>query len=234
MEKTNLEKAHDKARLLLVRSVDTSSTENERTAAAAALARLCKKYGLNANKLRTPTDPEELSVGKFYASVNKTGRMCHWASQLGIACSAMYGGSSVVSCYKGMYLRIEFIGTEAQQESALHLYEFLVKEMNRLCKEAAKHKPNPRSFGNSFRVAFAVAVLRRVRAINEQRKKDEEALEATGLRLYDRGVEDFVKSLKFSKVKEKPKLSNTAGFLSGDEAGNGVRLGDSLSTPALT
>jgi len=233
MEKTNLERAHERARLLLVRSVDSSSTPNERAAAANALARLCKKYGLNATKLTKKTDPNDLSIGTFFARVNKSGRACHWASMLGEACALLYGGRSAVSVCKGYYLRILFIGTNQQQESALHLYTFLKSEMDKMCRKESNGVPRPRSFANSFRVSFAGAVLERVRDINEQRKADEEALAKGGLRLYDRGVADYVQSLNMRTEKVNPKASNAEGLLSGSMAGSKVALGDSIAVPSI-
>lgn len=211
----------DRIRKLLSLANNAGASENEAEVARQLAERLMAAVGISEADLDENGGLDPLTTVRPESS----GRVPDIA-WYGIAATAV---ARVVGCrvYRNITRKgaeLVWIGTDAQRETAMELYKWVVSQIDRLArgvKHIAKEKPRARAYMNAYRLGVANAIAQQARTLREDHEK---VMTSTALVRQDKLQETIENHLPDGLRKTKPSYSNQAGLTAGLNDGRTVRL----------
>lgn len=217
----------DRIRKLLALADDEGAADNEADVARRLAERLMSAAGLSEADVRSTTEGDPVATVAKEVGDKLRSR---WPGILAVAVSRITG----CYCYRDLNNegRLTWIGTADQRATAIELYGWLCRQVDRLARGAAKSAPTygKRGWMNSYRVGVAQAVAEQARAMVEYR--DASVKESTALERRDR-VQAAIAALKPQRLTagRSSRLSSDAGYAAGQADGRTVQLRRSVDMP---
>ena len=222
---------------LLAIANDDRANEHEAAAAAAQAEKLMRKFNIDfaqeiANDVRKGHG-EHMVVADVVATAKDNGTPCErvpgWAQWIAVAVAHMHdcgARSQYTITEKGQEACIRFYGYDTDVKVASWTYEYLIKTVNRLCKEFRK---NPRYLAggrvvmNSYRNGMATGILHTIEAVAAERQAEQQAQVASRALVV---VKQHAIAEKFGEFKYESRTTKSkfdpVAFHDGREAGKKI------------
>lgn len=213
--------AIDRIRKLLNLANNASASENEAEVARQLAESMMEAAGISEADLDEDGGLDPLTTVRPESS----GRVPD-AAWYGTAATAV---ARVVGCrvYRNITRKgaeLVWIGTDAQRETAMELYKWVVSQIDRLArgvKHIAKGTHRPRAYMNAYRLGVANAIAQQARAL---RTDHEKVMTSTALVRQDKLKDAIEGHLPIGLRKTKASYSSQAGLAAGLNDGRTVRL----------
>lgn len=165
---TQQEKILDRVRKLLELSKNNDNV-SEAAAAAGQAQKLMSEYAITEAMLEDVETTEVVVNEMFYGE--DTSKIASWKSALAMELSQANQCDIYMDMEGGKrFLRI--IGKSSKAHTVRYLFVYVVREIERLCAEAAALRGSPgRTWHNNFKLGAAEEVGKRVKAAAEEQKK---------------------------------------------------------------
>lgn len=222
-------KTIDRIRKLLNLADCDGASENEADTAKKIAERLMAAAGLTTADIaeQNEVDPVSTFRAEFHATGGRTA--VSWVGIVAMAVSRITGcfchWHTDVHGHKGL----NWVGTNAQREAAIELFPWVVGQVNRLSKGAAKSAKgsgvNAKAWLNAYRVGVANSLGTQARELVAARTQTAATATPEGLvrvSALDNALKAYRASANLSAKKVPP--VNGAAYAAGQSDGNSVRL----------
>ncbi len=222
---------------LLAIANDDRANEHEAAAAAGQAEKLMRKFNVDfaqeiAQDVRKGHG-ENMTTADVIATAKDNGtpseRVPGWAQWIAVAVADMHdcgARNQYTLTNKGQEACIRFYGYDTDVKVAAWTYEYLISTVNRLCKQFRK---NPRYLAggrvvmNSYRNGMATGILHTIKAMAEERHREQQAEVASRALVV---VKQHAITEKFGEFEYKTKTTlakiDAVAFHDGREAGKKI------------
>lgn len=222
---------------LLAIANDDRANENEAANAAAMAERLMRKFNVDfsAEIGQRVKSGQDMGTEDVIATAKDNGtpaeRVPTWAQWIAVAVAGMHdcgARSHYTTTGKGMEACIRFFGYKDDVRVAAWTFDYLVKTVNRLCKE---YRKNPRYLTggrmvmNSYRNGMASGILHTIKQVTSQRVAEQQAAVASRalVVIKQQAIEEHFGEIKYREQKSKTRVDGVA-FHAGRDKGKEVEL----------
>lgn len=222
---------------LLAIANDNRANEHEAAAAAGQAEKLMRKFNVDfAQEIAADVRKghgENMTTADVVATAKDNGtpseRVPGWAQWIAVAVADMHdcgARSQYTITSKGQEACIRFYGYATDVKVAAWTYEYLIKTVNALCKRFRKdprYIAGGRVVMNSYRNGMATGILNTIKAITEERHREQQQEVASRALVV---VKQHAITEKFGEFKYESRESvarfDASAFHSGREAGKQI------------
>ena len=228
----------------MLRMTESNGASPEEAASFAAKAQqLMFDHGIEMARVRARTEGKQRASAmdgfvntEFFVGA-KTEWISRWRQELliGISranhCRCLIWSNGPSSRRGGMAGKVQIIGRPENVEAVKHLYEYLVKEIWRLCKIETKDertwRPMSQSHERTFQKSFCLGAVEVVsKRLKEQQQEDIKRTETSALMVVEWDLVNAAQAAFYpttGKARE-TRAKDSAGYYAGRKAGAGISL----------